>query len=203
MLTQSLLETGYIVIRFHHKADWHEIFRRHPDIFGSASNTQFEEQELAVITLRFVKPDSSAFTASETEKCRDEGNAAIMVLVGAISLPPGTRLNIRFAGDGSSSYWYEIVLMAVGLVAGVPYVLHQVGDALEAGGELTSRVASKMNATGRWLKGVAWRLTPKNPNDGDPRRPGCFGQKEQLDRRYKRCRDCGFLEECSQIGSSS
>jgi hypothetical protein len=26
---------GYIVIRFHHKADWSEIVRRHPDIFGA------------------------------------------------------------------------------------------------------------------------------------------------------------------------
>jgi very-short-patch-repair endonuclease len=34
-ITQFLMEMGYIVIRFHHKADWHEIFRRHPDIFGS------------------------------------------------------------------------------------------------------------------------------------------------------------------------
>ena len=31
------MEAGYIVIRFHHKADWNAIFRRHPDIFGSAT----------------------------------------------------------------------------------------------------------------------------------------------------------------------
>ena len=31
-----LMEMGYIVIRFHHKADWKEIFRRHPDIFGAS-----------------------------------------------------------------------------------------------------------------------------------------------------------------------
>jgi hypothetical protein len=29
------MEMGYIVIRFHHKMDWNEIFRRHPDIFGT------------------------------------------------------------------------------------------------------------------------------------------------------------------------
>ncbi|MDY6909415.1 MAG: DEAD/DEAH box helicase [Thermodesulfobacteriota bacterium] len=33
-VTQRLMEHGYIVIRFHHKDDWTEIFRRHPDIFG-------------------------------------------------------------------------------------------------------------------------------------------------------------------------
>lgn len=34
-ITQRLMETGYIVIRFHHKADWNEIFHRHPDVFGT------------------------------------------------------------------------------------------------------------------------------------------------------------------------
>jgi very-short-patch-repair endonuclease len=34
-ITQRLIQMGYAVIRFHHKADWNEIFRRHPDIFGS------------------------------------------------------------------------------------------------------------------------------------------------------------------------
>jgi ATP-dependent helicase YprA (DUF1998 family)/very-short-patch-repair endonuclease len=34
-ITQRLIEKGYIVIRFHHKDDWKEIFQRHPDIFGT------------------------------------------------------------------------------------------------------------------------------------------------------------------------
>jgi hypothetical protein len=33
-ITRRLMETGYIVIRFHHKADWADIVRHHPDIFG-------------------------------------------------------------------------------------------------------------------------------------------------------------------------
>jgi superfamily II DNA or RNA helicase/very-short-patch-repair endonuclease len=33
-ITHRLMEMGYIVIRFHHTADWNEIFGRHPDIFG-------------------------------------------------------------------------------------------------------------------------------------------------------------------------
>jgi ATP-dependent helicase YprA (DUF1998 family)/very-short-patch-repair endonuclease len=32
--SRQLMEAGYIVIRFHHGADWMERFRRHPDIFG-------------------------------------------------------------------------------------------------------------------------------------------------------------------------
>jgi superfamily II DNA/RNA helicase/very-short-patch-repair endonuclease len=34
-ITKRLMEEGYVVIRFHHKADWNDIFRRHPDIFGA------------------------------------------------------------------------------------------------------------------------------------------------------------------------
>lgn len=33
-ITRSLIENGYIVIRFHHRANWDDIFRKHPDIFG-------------------------------------------------------------------------------------------------------------------------------------------------------------------------
>lgn len=34
-VTQSLIEMGYIVIRFHHKEDWPTIFKNHPDVFGA------------------------------------------------------------------------------------------------------------------------------------------------------------------------
>jgi len=33
-ITRKLMEAGYVVIRFHHSADWDAIFRKHPDIFG-------------------------------------------------------------------------------------------------------------------------------------------------------------------------
>jgi ATP-dependent helicase YprA (DUF1998 family)/very-short-patch-repair endonuclease len=33
-ITQRLMEMGYIVIRFHHRANWDEIVYKHPDIFG-------------------------------------------------------------------------------------------------------------------------------------------------------------------------
>jgi very-short-patch-repair endonuclease len=34
-ITRRLMEIGYIVIRFHHKENWKDIFQRHPDIFGT------------------------------------------------------------------------------------------------------------------------------------------------------------------------
>ncbi len=33
-ITRRLMEMGYVVIRFHHRADWPAIVRRHPDVFG-------------------------------------------------------------------------------------------------------------------------------------------------------------------------
>ena len=35
--TRALIEVGYIVIRFHHAADWFAVFRRHADVFGVPS----------------------------------------------------------------------------------------------------------------------------------------------------------------------
>jgi very-short-patch-repair endonuclease len=45
-ISQRLMEMGYVVIRFHHKADWEAILRKHPDIFGAASHTSQEEQNV-------------------------------------------------------------------------------------------------------------------------------------------------------------
>ncbi len=36
-LTVALLDEGYLVIRFHHGADWDETFGRYPDVFGSGA----------------------------------------------------------------------------------------------------------------------------------------------------------------------
>ncbi|NLI74894.1 MAG: DEAD/DEAH box helicase [Candidatus Riflebacteria bacterium] len=36
-INRRLQENGIIVIRFHHQADWGDIFRRHPDVFGVPS----------------------------------------------------------------------------------------------------------------------------------------------------------------------
>jgi hypothetical protein len=35
-ITRKLQDLGYVVIRFHHAADWNAVFARHPDIFGAA-----------------------------------------------------------------------------------------------------------------------------------------------------------------------
>lgn len=196
IITQRLIEVGYIVIRFHHKADWTAIFQRHPDVFGNVAQTGTVEHELAVFTLLFEKPKNVSFTESDRAMCRSEGDAALATLLKSIRTPPDVALSMRFAGEGSSSYWYECAITAVGLVAGAPYVCHLLGEALEAGGALTARLSASMTATGSWLKSVAWRLSPKDPHDANPTKPSCFGDEDKLDRRYKRCRECHVVAAC-------
>ena len=36
-ITRGLMDAGYVVIRFHHKTDWNDIFHNHPDVFGTPS----------------------------------------------------------------------------------------------------------------------------------------------------------------------
>jgi len=81
-----------------------------------------------------------------------------------------------------------------GAIASLPYVLHLAGTCLTKSAPL---VNAGMLMTGGWLTSVAWRLTPK-PGTGDLQipRPGCFGDKTQLDKRTKRCRDCQMQKEC-------
>jgi very-short-patch-repair endonuclease len=200
-ITRRLMEMGYIVIRFHHRANWSEIFGRHPDIFGIPSGVESDESELAIFTLRFAKPSGELLSQADREICRRESEAALNNLIHSISLPPHVRLSLRFVGDGSSSYWAEYLAMAsgiAGLVAAAPTLMHLLAEALGPVERFALHVTTNLSMTREWLQSAAWRFTPKNPVGSDPRRPGCFGQKDQLDRRYKRCRDCGFLDDCQK-----
>lgn len=115
-ISQRLMEMGYIVIRFHHKADWEEKFRHHPDVFGAAVHPRPLEADLAVVTLLFVKAEPARFTQTDRDRCRQEGEAALRSVVERVECPPGVRLEIRFAGDGISSHWLEVTVVAVGVV---------------------------------------------------------------------------------------
>jgi very-short-patch-repair endonuclease len=39
-ITDRLMDNGYIVIRFHHAADWNAIVAKHPDVFGEPHKTR-------------------------------------------------------------------------------------------------------------------------------------------------------------------
>ena len=201
-IDRRLMEAGYVVIRFHHADDWLDRFRGHPDIFGSLAPVEETRTEIAIFTLRFEKSDGVSFSSSERALCRAEAEAALNAILGSMPLPPGVAITLGFAGDASGSYWVEYVAIAVSalsLAASAPNLLHGLAVTLEPVEKFALRLADSLSTTREWLKTAAWRLTPKDPNQIEHRRPGCYGQKDQLDRRYKRCRDCGFLSDCAGL----
>jgi hypothetical protein len=110
------------------------------------------------------------------------------------------HLEIVCEESGSGSYWQEFAVYFTGIIAlagGVANALHILGEALDAAGNVTPYLGQHMSSAAKWFKGVAWRLTPKPSSiSAIPQSPGCFGEKQWLDRRTKRCKHCGFLGAC-------
>ena len=197
-ITQRLMEAGYVVIRFHHRADWREIFARHPDVFGPVSPKTLRDIELAVCKLTFEKPGQSPFTRQEKDLCRAESESAFANMVNHVPLESGAKLRVCFAGDGNSAYWLEHVFTAFGLAAATPYVMHQIGMLLST--NLAARLSPAMPMTGAWLKSTAYRLSPQQGSGGmADARPLCFGNQEMLDLRTKLCRDCRSRPDCERL----
>jgi SNF2 family DNA or RNA helicase len=165
---------------------------------------QCERTELAVFTLKFQKPGDAPFSDDERQACTREGWAALNRLFASLAPEQGVKLDITYAGDGEGCFWVEFGVAALAVTSalgGPANTLHILGAALERWGGGYEPKLEGLQKTGRWLQHVAWRLTPQPGQD--PRRPGCFGVKKQLDRRTRRCRDCGFLGEWVQRGASA
>lgn len=165
---------------------------------GSETSTDVPtETELAVFTLKFEKPENEKFSQADQNLCIEEGRKALLELFRSVKIE-GAVFEIRHVSDGEGSFWVEfiaVVVGAIGLAGGVSNLLHVVGGILDNWGAAYSPYPDlRMQGVGKWLKGVAWRMTPKNSSD--VRKPGCFGIKKWLDRRTVRCRDCGFLDDC-------
>jgi ATP-dependent helicase YprA (DUF1998 family)/very-short-patch-repair endonuclease len=195
--TNALKAQGVTVIRFHHAEEWRSIVHKYPSVFGKLNSDARPELEAAILTARFEKPNGSDFTDLEKAECRKEFEVAFGRLLREHCTDNELEFSLRFIGDGTSSYWSEFAVIAIGIggtIASLPYVLHLVGTCLTKSAPL---VNAGMVMTGGWLTSVAWRLTPKS-GTGDLQipRPGCFGDKTQLDKRTKRCRDCEMQKEC-------
>ncbi len=166
----------------------------------SNASAQSVETEVAVFTLKFEKPGDETFSAADQAVCIDDGKEALIHLFKGFGIE-GVVLEVRHIGDGEGSYWAEFVVIAsivFGVSGGLPNLLHMVGGLLDNwGGAYSPEPDLHMQRAGKWLKGVAWRLTPQTT--GDTRKPGCFGMRKWLDRRTVRCRDCGFLADCVNV----
>src|SRR5690606_10439782 len=104
-------------------------------------------------------------------------------------------------GSGSGSYWQEYAIYLTGVVAfagGPANALFMFGQLLDAAGNITQLLGQHMTTAAKWFKRAAWQLSPQPFEiSGKPKLPGCFGDREWLDRRTKRCKQCGFLAECT------
>lgn len=174
----------------------------------SVNGAHVDRVEAASFTLRFAKADGAEFSPSEKQACATEGFDALNKLLRELVSKHGIQVELVDDGGGEGSFWNEYtayLIIGIGLAGGIGNALHIFGEALQHAGDLTENVSGYMKQAGRWLKGIAWRFvaqqpTPATGHEQPPeviaKQPGCFGDREWLDRRTKRCKQCGFLSEC-------
>lgn len=165
----------------------------------NSAQPQITRTEFATFTLKFQKPGDEPFSVEDKQACIQEGRGALSQLFAGLYQADEVRFDVGHISDGDGTFWVEFgvaVLAVSGFLGGPANTLHILGSALDNWGAAYDPPVLPLQRTGRWLKGVAWRLTPQ-PGE-DPRRPGCFGVDRWLDRRTTRCKGCGFLAECVQ-----
>jgi superfamily II DNA or RNA helicase len=160
-----------------------------------------DRAEAAAFTLFFQKSQDEKFSGAEKKVCSEEGFVALSQLLNALTADEKFQIEIVDEGSGEGSYWQDYAVYVTGFLAfsgGLVNALQILGESLERAGDIAVQLGPYMSRTGQWLKGVAWRLTPKpfSPIE-PPKLPGCFGDGEWLDRRTRRCKHCGFLPECA------
>lgn len=157
--------------------------------------------ELAIVTLKFEKPNDASFSPDEKQLCIKDSQSSLeqslSTLPAALLQQSGTtsqddiKLEVKFIGDGDGSYEVEFIVWAtvgfIGLCGGAANAVHIVGQSFQF-------IGTNLTSVGQLLQSVAWCFTPQ-PGLTVPR-PQCFGFKEMLDRRKKRCKACSFQTEC-------
>ena len=156
--------------------------------------------EAAVFTLVFQKPNDAQFSESDKETSLREGSTALSALLRDLTANQQFGVELVQGASGEGSHWQEYAVYVTGAIAlsgGVGNALHIFGEVLDLAGNITAQLGQHMSSVAGWFKGAAWRLTPKPGPRAEPeKRPGCFGDRQWLDRRYNRCKRCDFLSEC-------
>jgi len=153
--------------------------------------------DFAIFTLKFQKPEDGVFSPDDKKDCTREGRAVLSRLFATLLDSDKVRIEVNYIGDGDGTFWVEFgvaVLAVTGFLGGPANTLHVLGLTLDKLGSACEPPSLPLKKTGKWFKGMAWRLTPQP--DTEIRRPGCFGIKKWLDRRTTRCKGCGFLSDC-------
>jgi hypothetical protein len=161
-----------------------------------------EKVDFATCTFKFKKQSESPFTELQKNTCAAEALKALEQRLRASSLEEKVSTEVSRIEEGDGSYWVEFsvtVVTAVGFAGSLGPSLHIIGKALDELSAAPQMLANGMKKSGKWLQWMACRLTPPTEHTREQTRPGCFGIKEQLDRRTRRCRDCGCRPECERV----
>jgi superfamily II DNA or RNA helicase len=153
--------------------------------------------ELAVITLKFRKPDDASFSEADKRLCIEEGKQALEKAFSNIQGIDG-QIEIKCIANGDGTFWEDFGLYT-SITGAIAPTLNIIGVVLEEWGNAYEPTPIlPLVKTGQWFQGAAWRLTPKPGTQKPEEYPKCFGVKKCLDRRTKRCKTCYALEECVQ-----
>jgi superfamily II DNA/RNA helicase len=168
------------------------------EVILSSFIVQDSTVEFGVFTLKFRKPNDAKFSEAEKQLCMEEGAVALKELFIGFLDGGAEAPEVKCVANGEGTFWADFIIY-LGVSASLAPTLHLLGLGLEKwGAGYEPEPVLPLVKTGKWLQGVAWRLTPKPGTSIAAKRPGCFGSKKWLDRRTKRCRDCGHLQECVQ-----
>lgn len=154
--------------------------------------------EFAVFTLKFRKPGNARFSQNDKSLCIKEGKAALTELFTGFLKTKVAEIEVKCVASGDGTFWVDFAIL-VGVLARLAPTLNLLGLGLEWWGSgYEPKPILVLVKSGKWLQGVAWRVTPHPGSPLGRKRPRCFGMKEWLDRRTKRCRLCGFRSKCTK-----
>ncbi len=196
---EKLEDQGYTVIRFHHTDDWEYILRQYPSLFGKMTvRKEIQTLPIAIITAIFKKNENEGFSEEEKKNCTDFFIEATKVLLADIEKQHSIQFSLRQVNSFQSSLTLEFLLDFAGHVTSMTAVLVLLSKVLQLPGYKHGPLLGGITMYGEWLDSIMYRLLPLDHNkvSQDQRRPGCYGRKECLDKRYIRCRECDFRKEC-------
>jgi superfamily II DNA/RNA helicase len=165
------------------------------EVILSSFLVQSDKIEFAILTLKFCKPDDAPFSDEDKRLCVEEGKRSLSTLFADFVPDREVQIEVKCVAQGEGTFWGDFAVF-IGAIAATPTTLHILGVCLGKWGAAYDPPALPLVKTGKWLQGVAWRL---NPQQGNPEKlPMCFGLKQWLDRRTKRCKTCHVLPKCVQ-----
>ena len=184
--------------------------------------------EVAVVGIRFAKPNKTPFSPDEKQLCIEETQQALRAAFAKSGHPAEFGFHVTYLETYDACIELQFSIAVIGVIGGLVTLggglagaFQLVGVVLESWGNgyTVNGQFKRDNAlvhTGKWFQGIAWRLTPQpaeptatrqpsaptgatsQPPPGWPS-PGCFGKPDWLILGSVRCAPCGLLDDCRRL----